>query len=1511
MTNINDKTEFDLSWDDFEGLKLYESASEIGVAVAAKLKYVFERLFKNMGVDSNDFAFMCFHSDSANAFFINKQSGDGLSKNIIAVSDSMIKKLDHEEELAAVLAHECGHYIWQNYNRGSNTIVQERWADVNSVDLMINGGYNPLYILEMQKKVFLDFNYRSINLGVHGTGFARAEDVKAYLTKKALEQGDFSKVRKFKNKEWTKFQQQIENIYKANGYNTYLDKVLLKKFKTKDVTKINRVEFLKVILDEFKSYRISGLNNVRIDDLCEKLSTMDFKQKSSEETFLLQEIFNHAHNVCTSAQVRKIFNRSYLGLFGPFAEQYKNIENFLASAYDDSALLYWAKKVEDLLWTGHYATALIERYPMVTADGKDNIGKSLRYDILRHNTNIQIRTIMYNLERMYNVGLGYNRDDYYITDGTVTLYGDDAYRQREKDEEELKKEQDKIILEKNTQAINYTIDYYNYLSDYMCGKITGTEFVGKFQYGFVGGILNNFYFDVFIPEMKALQQKWFASRGYGYFLCGDDAPTENPNVRPNDYSKINAYVEDFFGIKKSDIFAKRYLGAMYKLAQDLVNENAMTLDIMRICYGNIVKDWSISNYPANEQYRRYSIYLRNLFAKTPFITYFNVPQIVVDNFVYKEESQFLKNIINQFLGKEKIQTGDELLHVMKSVLPNRDMAICVWAEFLRHGGRTNPIPVIEFLEAESRSIVGGDYRGAIAEVFAQYILDSDFDSLMLYEQICLYEFMERNGIFSDEYANENKYMRKIVNQIVARPVTDDVAIKYTVNLLTRNPVTPFGDIRSSDIKFFNEREKLIEFYANYWANKLGHDDGSDVFVGRVHNMLDEIQRTSEPYKHGFSDAIKKSLLNRISEKIVSQEKVAKLLGGESGYDMGEIAKQDYAIRAAEAAFSALAGFPNSVLVMINFLSDKLTEKSLNYTLDYIRKNIKSNDTKSVNKSNLILIHENFWGADLPTRAYMMNRLMNSYSNKDEDKLNLVVSMYFDEKSEYWADANLVIRAVYNNLQDYERNLIIAALASAGQRGDSKNMSGGRAVGRGLKMFLQNKGPAFIKFGQLLSYLPTLDADIRAELATLRDKANIPTRDELFEILKMALPESEMNKISYVGKLLGAGSFYITVQIVYDGRPCVISVMRPYAHELTASGVDMIARTINDLVVADKKYAPLQNILNQARESAFSEIDIEQDYQKYKHAKHVYEQYSVTAGDATYSPDVAQWLAYGAAENGANAYKIMEMASGHSLTFDGWTEQEKHDFAVAYVTLELALLLSGEKWDTDRHQGQQNFDNTDFRNFCIGIFDTGAQMTQGPGTADKVMLGHLIYELAVGAKRGRGIGDTLVKIIKDVDAKAQKINIDTSYIDGVQRGLTALSDIIEYQKEQRDENGNVVQESKSLTVADFENIVMAIYESGVIDKTVERTVITKAILDKLLVWRSGLKFGGKTKSDALPTSAQPVVLKYVPNEGGNVKTLSGISKAQEEVEKILAERAKRAPIGMRDGQNSQDGVLSMV
>ena len=118
MSIIDGRNEFGMKQDDFEGLNLYHPDSRINDAVGKKVKSIFEKLFKNMGVNSDDFLFMCFHEEHPNAFFINKNTRTGqLSKNVIAVSDSMIQHLDHEEELAAVIAHECGHFVWQQYTQ--------------------------------------------------------------------------------------------------------------------------------------------------------------------------------------------------------------------------------------------------------------------------------------------------------------------------------------------------------------------------------------------------------------------------------------------------------------------------------------------------------------------------------------------------------------------------------------------------------------------------------------------------------------------------------------------------------------------------------------------------------------------------------------------------------------------------------------------------------------------------------------------------------------------------------------------------------------------------------------------------------------------------------------------------------------------------------------------------------------------------------------------------------------------------------------------------------------------------------------------------------------------------------------------------------------------------------------------------------------------------------------------------------------------------------------------------
>lgn len=1538
-----------LKENDFEALGLYDLDSRMNKLVGAKVKYVFERLFKNSGVNSDDFEFMCFHNENPNAFFIEKSKSKA-NKHIIAVSDSLIQALSCEEELAAVIAHECGHFLWDQYLGGKNTIVQERWSDVNSVDLMINAGYNPRYILEMQKKVFGNFKYDSVTLDVHGSNFARAEDVKAAITNAGLKRGDFSAPIPKVNSDWAELQKQVKDIYAQDGYNTYIEKLMLSKFGTKDVSQINRVVFFQLILDEIKNYNIKATDKVRINNLIKILQTMHLSQnKTPEEIRLLQDIFLTMYDRMFSISYgNKFLLVAFLDKFGPFLEQYDNMQNFIDSAYDKEKAKMYAEKIEKLKWTRSFARYFNDLdskpWPKLGGLGANNVGKKFP-GVQLHSYGVDVIDRAIDTMSSY-VDLQSSRnnvltDDYCVIDGEsyyldkkeiVVLYGEDAKKKHEQDQEEIQKQKEAKNYEDNKNLINSWVERMNALADFATGKISPQqyyEFLGNHNMlGYLGIVpvvqsVNHFLSEAYKPEMIDVYKRYVGSRGFDYFVRGGTPPLQEQNVpvEPNlTINQIGDAINATLNFRRSPVFYYRLKMAHLQFAEYLQQNNLLTQEQARSVWYFLTSSGEYENANISQYTKQFTIYGTNLIAKTPYVFDIGLADnIVKQNFIYNEESTYLQNILQQFGIKGYIKTPDELYRVFNELYShnaNKDFLFVMWADFLRHGGHADINTVIKYLAgmSQEKNPLGNNIAPVVGDVLAKYITDEEFNSLALIDKISVYEFMQTFGVFSDKFANQNKYIRRIVDNIVNQTIADNKAVEYAEKILTRQAITRYGNDRNSDIEFAIEREKLIEFYADYIANQLGRDNDSDEYLGAVDVIVERLRKTTNG-KREFSSNMASAIAERVSSKVVAQARAAEKLGAvtKGAISGDQVVEYDYYVRAAEAAFAAIAHDKESVLKMINFLSEKMTPKSLDDISKYFQIKVNKVNTdelpKHLSRSNLMMIHENFWGADLPLRAYMMNRLLNSYSNNDEDKLNLIIGMFFDEKSEYRKDADLVIHAVYNNLQDYERNLILAALASAGQRGDNQGLSGGQMVGRGLKMFLQNKGPAFIKFGQLLSYLPQLDSDIRQELAMLRDKAKMPTRSELFDILHATLPQSELDRISHVGKILGCGSFYITVHVVYNGKDCVVSVMRPFAHELTQSGMDMIGRTIDDLIKADKKYAPLKNILNQARESAFSEIDIEQDYKKYQNAKHMYEQLSVTMGDVTYSPDVAQWLTYGAGENGDNAFKIMEMSPGHSLAYDKWTEQQKHDFAVAYVTLELALLLSGQKWDTDRHQGQQNFYNADFRNFCIGIFDTGAQMNTEPGKVDKMMLGHLLYELASGVQQGKDIGAVLVKLIKNIDNTAQRVNVDTRYIDGVQRGLTALSDIMEYQKEQKDESGNVIQESRSLTQDDWANIIGAIYQSGIIDKIVEKTVLTKGILDRLMLWRTGLRIKNpNTGNEAGPET--PIVLNYSGEEVGVNEAAKVFKSAQERLE-YMTQKRQQPPIGMSGAVKPTDVDFSFV
>ena len=1537
---------------EFDGLRLYEPESDMHKAISPKLRAVFEKLFRDTEINSDDFYFTAFNDEHANAFFISAEKTLN-GKNVVAISNAAVEALDSEEELAAVLAHECGHYLWSQYIKGNNTIIQERWSDLYSVDLMMNAGYNPRAILEMQKKIMGNFRNSQVSFDVHGTPFARAEDVQAYLTKIASERGDFPelKVDKFSAAAWRKFQKDIKKIEASDPYYTYIQRAMLARFGAIDIKQIKRSEFIKFMIDEVSqvSEKDGDAWSVRAHELIILFGNVGyFLDKTQEEIEDLQKLYMLFHERFPhSGFASVLLDYAKLEEFGPFAQQRKNIENFIKYYDDKEQAIHWAQQINLLSYTCNDYRRLegIEKnpYPSLNPLGADNVGRPFPWKTLEsyndYNVNVALGLLGcgYRKDWLYS-NPEYDPDEYFLENDIVTIFGEEARRENARIKDAEKYNTDETNFKKLETRVQNCTRYFDVMADYHAGVISDAEFYmflkkGNFKpENFQKGIerVHDFYTGYFRDDLYVLYNQVLQSKWYRYFgsksghhrdlsLDKDESDTHWVSLRiltgdGYESSIIADVLPYFFNVLYDLEFYYKVCEAEFKLASYLNNQTddkeaqayafGLFMDLCEYKWHAYSHDEEFLR--TQRQYRKSS--LKKISSNDHVFDF--VPKLlfeeIAENFKYREESQVLKNIVKQLIGKDNIANEQDLLVVLDKISLRKPhdfetLLTWIWVDYLRHGRRADISKVLDKLE----HIAHGYKNASVIEMLAQYITVNDFKALSLYDKLQLFEFFKYSNLFSEKAANQNAFIRIIVDEIVSRPVNDDEAVRYTYNFLTKGPNTKFVPYsKIEEFEFANEKEKLIDFYAAHWANRLGLDNGSDEYLESVNEFLLMVNSkspwTQNPWtdEPAFSRVVKKNVANVLSNKIMAQGRVAAILGSvsEEKVSAKQVEKYDEPVRLAEAAFGFLAQKPEDAVACIDFLGKKLSDKSMDDVTRIILENHKYNKSyydEYLNKEKLTIMHEAFWSADLPARAYVMNRLLNAYSDKDEVKLDLIVDMYFDKKSEYYKDAKLVVGAVYKNLQDYERNLILAALASAGQRDESVKTTGGQMVGQGLRMFLQAKGSAFIKFGQLLSYLPTLDSDIRKELAQLRDKANIPTRAELFDMIAQSVPNDVMANISHVGEILGAGSFYVTVRIVYKGRECVLSVMRPFAHELTESGLDMIARTIDDLSAADSKYKPLKNIVNQARESSMSELDIEQDYQKYKQAKKQYESIAVEVDGTKYSPDVATWISYGSAGNGDNAYKIMDEAPGKSLVSDSWSEQDKHEFAVAYVTLELCLLLSGARWDTDRHMGQQNFYNDSFRDVVIGIFDTGAQMNKGPNKKDKVMLGHLLYELAAGMSGGTEIGDVLVRVIKNLDNAAEKLNIDTAYIDGVQRGLTALSDIMEYQKEIKDQDGNIIQESKRLTADDWQNIVAAIYQSGLIDKTVEKTVVAKAIVDKLLVWRKGLKM----PSGGISAAANPIKVDYKPLDEKYVQAEKMI-KAEEELRERLRQKQGQERFGMK-------------
>ena len=1566
---------------DKEALRIYDHNSAPRKLVGEKLRNVFKKLVTGLKdkngnpVNLDDFYFTVSANSQPNAFFISSQYTADKKTNIICVTDSLINSLNKEDHLAAVIAHETGHYIWDQLLGGTNTVYQERFADINSVDLMIRGGYNPRYVIDMFYRIGGTGNAHAVNFDVHGAQRSRVEDVEACLTNLTNTQGRiFEEIDgDTRAPDWAQFDSDVQIATGTDVYFTYFEKALKQKFGTNVVTLIPHNDLLRWFIDEINSGRINSA--IRERHLLEVLSELKFTTPPDADI-----VYNLVMTILNKTEwyrEQRSNNTDYVYSFlanakvesrGKFTELLKVRKDFVTAvnSFDKTAI----EKTAQEIITANTLNKYVRLFTDFNADaenikpqGEKNVGYPMPWDfgqrIIGFGSAMLYFPSVDTLKSKFQEELkSYKFDE----SGKVLAYGEGVKEYNRKKIYEIydrtaKKQFDDIkhTLARNNlwaqlgrgdisvseymqriKGLGYTLDgiyvFYNTIDREVYDNIS--DIWGDKEYRLVADILgdkklsdveNDPEYPYRSPYLEEMYQTVKESEFYKYFVHSDSSDVAYNEfvytARPEDMTtnQIMNMIQSLFNRRRYVSASEKYFDICLKFADyyksqgdersagvvlntvlaratynvyNPVSEEFYSAGIRGEISGDFDKDARdrleiISKHEQTKMrnliQRVKSTALMKISKNQAVLQYANtyMENALEQGLTYDASSVLLENMLG-ITGKKFPTKQQELVSIIRDSWYVR-YAIFYIAEYIKRGYDFDPFIILEL----NNKFTVNSFNAQ--KILADWINKNNYlRGLSLERKMSLYMILDSENMFSSAHANKNQLIKLIVDEIVKTQTPEK--IKYAENILTGvDYLTGEPKPNKIEFEFAIQREQLIEYISNYYATQLGRDDETPEYAERAKQIagrFTEKSASKNDFKYDYMTA--KNILDAISTKILAQESVARIFDDAATRKINNetAVANDFFGRAAQEMLNHLTETPERALAGIEFLNEKLSDRSIEKFINVLNgvADRKEYFKELFSKQNLMVMHQNFWAANLEVRSYLMAKLLKAYKGNDNNKgIDLAVDLFFEKDSEYYADAKLVLTSLYNNLEDYERDLILAAVTAASQRDDNNNMTGGETIGRGLKMFFAAKGAAFIKFGQLLSYMPMLDSDIRKELSTMRDNAKVPTRMELIDMINNTLPPAERKKISYVGKILGAGSFFVSVQVTYNGKDAVIALKRPHTNDLTSSGMDLIVNTIDDLIVADNKYKPLRNIAEQARVSAQSEIDIKQDYAKYQQAIKIYEGFSVETPNGTYSPDVARWYAYGESDNGEYAYKIMEMADGESLISNSMSEEEKHDAALAYVTLELSILLSGQKWDTDRHQGQQNFYNSSFKNFMIGIFDTGAQMDYEPSRFDKLMLGSLLYSLANSVRSGKSISDVLMNVVKKMDKFAETLRQDTAYIDGVQRGLTALSDIIEYQKEIKDSDGNIIQESKSLTTDDFIKIINAIYKSGLIDKTVKRSVVASAIIDNIVPDTGTLKMLQMLNSE---TDASDIVVNYTPVESKHKRRSKFRALSSEEIQEKL-------------------------
>ena len=661
------------------------------------------------------------------------------------------------------------------------------------------------------------------------------------------------------------------------------------------------------------------------------------------------------------------------------------------------------------------------------------------------------------------------------------------------------------------------------------------------------------------------------------------------------------------------------------------------------------------------------------------------------------------------------------------------------------------------------------------------VIKKDFENkdISLKDRLTLFCKLEQQNLLDD---NKEHYFETLVGVDgkggLLKEIDEAPAPKfnYYSELLKKENRIPDPDIRA---------EVIHRAVQAYWQENGCYNDIEATKDQRA-EFLNKIKNLKNDYLKDVPEVEKREFLYELANVTLSQRELSFAIKP----DDFEINTQDKETIAAAYGVEILCYLMQEKAlnreILMNYLLGDGSEKSTQDTLqmcrhdlsNYIEEHPRSDMKKYFNlltPQYFRRAKKEFDAAPLEGKAAIINLL--SEGNDWEKRFNQVADKLFAEAGELGGIGKKFLKAYIASRPGSERCFYLSAMYVAAKNNtvtfDDKSKpytKEQRSLAQGLRLFLENSGPAGVKLAQAMSSYTGVPDYIRDEMQKAKSNANPPARWEIFEWIDKA-NENRLLDLGYIGEILGSASFYGTFKMkTKDGKDKVVKILRQGAKNLAESEFKIYRNMLKLMINEFGWGGSFKRLVDNAASMVDVETNLEIGVQQMRYAKELYPE-KCRADKVDFNIKVMDWTDWG------TMWATMEEAKG--VDFKDLEQPYKKAAAKAVFVTELSNMLSGQRFDSDRHAGQYKFDTT---TNTIGVFDTGSISVVEPTEKEKYVLGAILARTTQGLmenSENTPAGVLCAEIDKGIEhfyAKEIKEGKPIPpYLSEFQRGLLALTD----------------------------------------------------------------------------------------------------------------------------------------